>query len=650
MPILVSIGYATCHWCHVMERESFENEEVAAFMNAHFICIKVDREERPDVDQIYMEACQIISGSGGWPLNCFLLPDGRPFFAGTYYPPQPAYNRPSWVQVLQNLSDAFRNKREVVEEQASRLMEIIEGSGTSLVSKKIGDLGKTSPFPKAALQTIFQNLKEQFDTKNGGFGNAPKFPGTMSLHYLLNYHYFTGEDEALRHVLLSLDKMIMGGLYDQIGGGFSRYSTDATWLVPHFEKMLYDNALLVNLLSEAYKLTKKELYKESIEETLAFIAREMTSAEGGFYAALDADSEGVEGKYHVWDINEIRTILGESLAGDYCAFYGVSPEGNWEGKNILHRKHTFEEFVKMRGQGSVVDFKKKIKESSKKLLAAKAKRVRPALDDKILLGWNALQCSAYANAYAALQKESYKKAAVRNLEFLLEKFAQPGGLEFFHTCKNGQTQYTAFLDDYAYLIEAALDVYEITFDTAFIVQAGRLTELVLANFLDKEDKLFYFTSSNQKDLISRRKGLYDSAIPSGNSTMVCNLQRLGIILNGGEDYKKLAAEMLLKLRDAIQQHPSSFSKWAIGLMNETYSINEIAVVGKEALEKAKAINETFLPNKVVMASTISMQNYPLLKGKKEQPNTFIYLCKNHACRQPVTTIEALSQLLNKNEV
>ncbi|MCR9289393.1 MAG: thioredoxin domain-containing protein [Bacteroidetes bacterium] len=644
-PILVSIGYSTCHWCHVMERESFENKEVAAFMNEHFVNIKVDREERPDVDQIYMEACQIISGSGGWPLNCFLLPDGRPFYAGTYFPPEGKYNRPSWTQVLQNLSNAYNTRRETVESQAARLVEVIQKSDTSLVGNQIEGLESNQIFTPVILQNIFHSLKNRFDSENGGFGGAPKFPGTMSLEYLLNYAHFFKDETARKQVELSLDKMIMGGIYDQIGGGFARYSVDAKWLVPHFEKMLYDNALLIALLSEAYKLTKKEIYKETIEETLEWVEREMTSDEGGFFSALDADSEGVEGKFYIWDKQEIEEILGKD-ADLFCQFYDVSKRGNWEGKNILNRKQTLKEFAHWYNVEEEEVLKSQIKEGGKKLLEVRAQRIRPGLDDKILLDWNALQCTAYAKAYSALGNEKYKEAAERNLKFLLNKFSKgQESVSLFHTYKNADAQYDAFLNDYAFLIEAILNVYEISFDTHLLKQAELHTEYVLKNFLDEATKLFYFTSSIQKDLIVRRKDLYDSAIPSGNSTMIHNLQKLGVLL-GKENYKELASEMLMNLRDAIEKYPSSFGKWSTGLMNQVFALNEIAIVGENANELANEIIFEFLPNRVLMATEVPNDDFPLLEGKISEEGTHIYICKNYACQKPVKTIEEFRQLVN----
>ncbi|MCC6724021.1 MAG: thioredoxin domain-containing protein [Saprospiraceae bacterium] len=647
-PILVSIGYSTCHWCHVMERESFEDHEVAEFMNEHFVCIKVDREERPDVDQIYMEACQVMTGGGGWPLNCFLLPDGRPFYAGTYYPPVPNYNRPSWLQVLMNLSHAYQNKQEAIEDQAQRLTDIIKDSGKTFTGgNKLRVVTDEKPFSPELLKKVYANLQRQFDAANGGFGGAPKFPGTMSLHYLLAYHFHFGEKSALDHVMLSLDKMAMGGIYDQLGGGFARYATDSKWLVPHFEKMLYDNALLVGILADAYKLTKKELYKETIEETLAWVKREMTSPEGGFFSAQDADSEGEEGKFYVWDAEEVQQVLGEDFEL-FSKFYDVTQKGNWEEKNIIWRKIDFEEFANEAGL-ELVELKNRLFICRQKLLEVRNRRIWPSLDDKHLLDWNALMCSAYASAYSALGVEAYREAAVVNMNFMLEKFKQSDGVALFHTYKNGQAQYDAFLDDYAYLIDALLNVAEITAKHDYVLQAGRYIEFDFEHFLDLVDKMFYFTSAQQKDVLLRRKDLYDSATPSGNSIMVRNLQRAGLLL-GREDWAQHASEMLLTIRDSIERYPSSFSQWASSTMGEVFGLAEVAVVGEQALNFAKGINAGYLPNKVLMASVTGDENFPMLKDRPSEGHTLVYLCENYTCQRPVDTIEAFRQLFFRTRV
>lgn len=644
-PILVSIGYSTCHWCHVMERESFEDKEVAEFMNEHFICIKVDREERPDVDQIYMEACQVLTGGGGWPLNCFLTPDKRPFYAGTYYPPMPAHNRPSWLQVLMNISHAFQNKRDTVEDQANRLTHIIKNSGKNFTGNQLTIVSDESPFKPKVLDKLYEGLRRSFDKKEGGFGGAPKFPGSMSLSFLLGYHYHQKNQEALDHVLLSLDKMSMGGIYDHIGGGFSRYTVDEKWLVPHFEKMLYDNALLVGLLADAYKITKKELYRSTIEETLTWVAREMTHPEGGFYAAQDADSEGVEGKYYVWDRKEINEILG-SDAVFFNGFYDISEKGNWEGHNIVNRKYSYDAFAEM--IGAEPDFlKSKLSAAKVKLFNVRDQRIHPGLDDKILLDWNALMCTAYAKAYSALGVEAYKEAALRNMTFLQKHFRKENSVQYYHTYKKGTAQYDAFLDDYAFMIEALIELHNITYDTEYLTEAGRLTDYVLEQFQDKGDHLFFFTSSDQKDVPIRRKDLYDSATPSGNATMVRNLQQLGILL-GKEAYRDTAVNMLTTMKSAIVKYPSSFSRWSAAIMDQVAGLPEIAVVGSTSFEMAKEINSHYWPVKTLMATNAEQEHFPLLAGKSTTDDTWIYLCQDYACRQPVKTIDELRQLLVKD--
>lgn len=629
-PILVSIGYSTCHWCHVMERESFENEEVAEIMNEHFVCIKVDREERPDVDQIYMEACQIMTGQGGWPLNCFLMPDGRPFFAGTYFPPRPAHGRPSWSQVLEQLATAYKTRRPEIEKQAAQLVGIIEGSGDNFINNATSDLTNDQVLNPVLIDNIFHHLKDNFDTQEGGFGTAPKFPGTMNLHYLLNYSHFRNNEEAKVHALFSINRMIRGGIYDQLGGGFSRYTVDRAWLVPHFEKMLYDNALLISLLADAYKLTTDRLYKDTIEHTLAFVQREMMSAEGGFYSAYDADSEGVEGKFYVWDKAEIDEILGDE-AKVFNQFYGVSEFGNWEHENILWREYSYAAFAKNNDLDEA-DLRKQLAKNREQLFEIRKERIHPGLDDKILLDWNALMCSAYANAAMALDNEAYKEIATRNLDFLLQTFEQPDG-SFHHTCKNGQTQYSAFLNDYAYLIEAIIDVYHLTFNLDLLVKAKKITDFVLAQFLDETQSMFYFAAADS-ELIVRKKEIYDSAVPSGNSTMVRNLQRLSIIFNESH-YRALAQKMLVSMSATVTRYPSSFGRWALGMLNEAYSIKEIAIVGSEAEQKAKSINQQFIPNKVMMIGADENPAFPLLNGKKAQDKTLIYVCQNYACQVPI---------------
>lgn len=653
-PILVSIGYSTCHWCHVMERESFENQAVAELMNELFVCIKVDREERPDVDQIYMEACQVITGSGGWPLNCFLLPDGRPYFAGTYYPPQSAYGRPSWTQVLKNLSDAFHLKYDVVEQQAQQLTDIIRNSDKNHVKNAKNteggqlltfDADAASVFNKSYLENVFYALRERFDRVEGGFGGAPKFPSTMSIQFLMDYYFYTKNKEALEHAELSLKKMIQGGIYDQIGGGFARYATDRAWLIPHFEKMLYDNALLITTLSDAYKLTKRDIYSATIEETLTFILRDMTSPEGGFFSAYDADSEGIEGKFYVWQKAEIDVILGED-APLFCAFYDVTVEGNWEEKNILWRPKSYTEFAERNGI-DVTILKEKLQKCRRKLFEIREKRVKPGLDDKILLSWNALMISAFARAYEALGTGEYRDVAVTSLDFIFKKFKQKQGIGLYHTYKQGQAQYDCFLEDYAFLIEALMDVYSITFETQYLDKAKQYTDYVIENFFDESSNLFYFTSAKQNDILLRKKDLYDSATPSGNATMVRSLQRLSHVFNN-DAYQALSIQMLLTVEEMIERYPSSVSKWAGSVLALVFPPYEIAVVGSDFITKSKAINALFLPNKILMSSVEEDTKFPLLAGREgdtEGGQSMIYICQNYACKIPVRTVEEMMEIL-----
>ena len=660
-PILVSIGYSTCHWCHVMERESFEQADVAALMNEHFICIKVDREERPDVDAIYMEACQILTGAGGWPLNCFLTPEGKPFYAGTYYPPRPAFNRPGWPQLLRHLAAIWDTQRDVALEQADKLLDhirrndnvFVDQAGTvspePVIAFQLPGASAAQPFapgPGGLLEEIFYQMRERFDRVEGGFGGAPKFPSSMAIQFLLNYHHFTGHPEALEQALLSLDKMIQGGIYDQIGGGFARYATDRAWLAPHFEKMLYDNALLVTALAAAYQLTGKELYHETVQEILAYLQREMTHPQGGFYSAQDADSEGVEGKFYVWDKTEIEQLLGEDAAL-FCAFYDVTDTGNWEEKNILRRLATYEEFALANGL-DVESMKSQLQTGRERLFATRSQRIWPGLDDKVLLGWNALLVSAYAAAFCAFGVEEYRTTAQRNLAFLLDNLAvrteATGGPLLRHTWKDGQTQYDAFLEDYAFLIAALTDVYQITFDVRYLHLAGKYTDYVLSYFQDMDTGLFFITDIHQTDLVLRKKDLYDNATPSGNSTMVHNLQRLGILLDRPE-WREKALQMLGTMRETVRRYPLSFERWALAAMFEAYPYHEIAVVGDNAYEKALALQRGFLPNRVVAASPAPTDDLPLLAQKPGAPDALIYVCRDFACQRPVVSLDDFQALV-----
>ncbi len=649
-PILLSIGYSTCHWCHVMERESFENPDIAAFMNEHFINIKVDREERPDVDAIYMEACQIMTGSGGWPLNCFLTPEGKPFYAGTYFPPRPAYNRPSWLQVLQHMANAWETQRPKVYEQAERLMHYLQRSDRIFLEPPSSEVGVALP-EQDTLSSIYRAMAEHFDRREGGFGGAPKFPSSMALHFLLHYYRLTQDAEALEHALFSLDKMIAGGIYDQLGGGFARYATDRAWLVPHFEKMLYDNALLVCVLADAYRLLsnmsderaqqRRRRYRETITETLDFVRREMTHPEGAFFSALDADSEGQEGKFYVWDKGEIERVLGAE-AEVFCALYGVSEVGNWEHTNILWRAVDPADYARERGLDGHLLYQQ-VQRWRRLLLEHRERRIRPARDEKVLVSWNALMTSAYARAYGALGLPEYREAAIQNLRFLFQHLFDREG-RLLHSWKDERAQHAAVLEDYAFLIAALLDVWQITFDLALLHRAQALVEQVYAYYYDPETKLFFYTAAGQTDVILRKKDLYDNATPSGNSTMVHNLQRLGVLLDN-DQWRAHAAEMVERMRPTLERYPLSFERWALALLFERYPRPEIAVVGPDALAVAQQLQRHFTREAVVAASPKPLAQIPLLKDKPADADTCIYVCQNYACQRPVSTVEEAITLL-----
>ena len=641
-PVLVSIGYAACHWCHVMERESFENEDTARYMNDHFINIKIDREERPDLDHIYMDAVQAITGSGGWPLNVFLTPEGRPFYGGTYFPPRAVPNRSSWTDVLAAIADSFREKRDQIEQQAQSLTQHVATSNSFGITAGGGSTaGRTAGMPDSGifntgtLRQIYEQLMGTADKKQGGFGGAPKFPQTFSIQYLLHYYHFTGEEAALQQACLSLDKMIEGGIYDQIGGGFARYSTDNEWLAPHFEKMLYDNALLVIVLSEAYQLTKKETYREVIQETMEFIHRELSDGQGGFYAALDADSEGEEGKYYVWDKAEIDAILGVDADG-FCARYGVTPEGNWEGKNILIRAFS--------PQGTGAAEAERWASARRQLLEYRSGRIRPALDDKILLGWNALMNIACSKAYGALGIEKYKDWAVANMNYCWQRLKGENIYFFYHSYKAGQAKYPAFLDDYAGVIAALLQLQEITGDTDYLIKAKEVMEYVLPNFSEEGTGFFYFTHRDQKDLIVRKKEIYDGAVPSGNSLMAFNLAYMSIIFDK-PDWMARATQMSASLQRPVTSYPGSFGIWATLYQAITYLIPEIVITGKRPENARKELLERPIPYRVFQSAKEENTHFPLLSGRPIEDFPLLFLCKDYSCQLPVNEVDTLVGLL-----
>jgi uncharacterized protein len=642
--ILVSIGYAACHWCHVMEKESFENEETAKLMNASFINIKIDREERPDLDHVYMDAVQVIAGNGGWPLNVFLTPDAKPFYGGTYFPPVRAFNRSSWPEVLTAIAQSWIDKRSEIEAQAENLINHLQqannfGQTLALVSNTL--------FTKENCQLITENILKQADNEWGGFGKAPKFPQTFTIQYLLQYYYYTQNKGALQQALLSIDKMMEGGIYDHAGGGFARYSTDAQWLAPHFEKMLYDNALVLNVISDACQITKEKKYEAVIRKTIDFIQREMMDAAGGFYAALDADSEGVEGKFYVWDKTEVDMILGPD-AGIFCEFYNVTEKGNWEEKNILRILKPTAVFAKEKGL-IVEELEITLNNCLQKLMVQRDKRIRPITDDKILLGWNALMVTALCKAAAALNEERYKNLAIKTMDFILEKFSKNGSpVELYHTYKSGTAKYPAFLDDYAYLIQACIHLQEITSEATYLYTAKELTQFVIENFSDEATGYFFFTHKNQTDIIFRKKEVYDGATPSGNSVMAENVFYLSVIFNNTQWYA-MAEKIIMALGTTIIKYPASFGIWASLLLRNTFGINEVVIAGNSFSNLRNQLLQLYLPGKILQCGSGQNSDFPLLRGKNPANQTLIYLCRQYSCKTPVISVESLvRQIREKN--
>lgn len=639
-PVLVSIGYAACHWCHVMEKESFEDPETAALMNERFVNIKIDREERPDLDHIYMEAVQAISGSGGWPLNVFLTPEKKPFYGGTYFPPVPAHHRPSWKDVLKGISDMFREKKNEIDRQAENLTNHIIASNSFGLNTETGH----QPCTAHELAEMFANLMRTADTVNGGFGRAPKFPQTFSLRFLLHYAHFTDDPKALEQVQLSVRRMIDGGINDQLGGGFARYATDGQWLVPHFEKMLYDNALLVILFSELYQVTGGERYAEAIRATLHFAERELLGPEGLFFSALDADSEGEEGRYYVWSKQEVDALLGKD-AGVFNEFYNISEEGNWEQTNILHVTRDIESFAAMRGMGADA-LRRQLEQSVGKLLAARRKRVPPLTDDKMLVGWNALLNTAYSKAFMATGKEEYRQHAVRNMEAIWEKFTVNTAGELRHTYKNGDPRYPAFLDDYAQVIHALLHLQEITGEPAYLEKVKTLIKWCIEHFSEPETGYFYFTNDQQEDVIVRKVELYDGAVPSGNSLMAWNLYYSGVVFDNSE-WRERALKMCAGMKEVVVKYPGSFGVWAMLMLAISKGVPEIVATGHGVHALLTELLAIFIPYRILQSSPDEAKGFPLLEGKSFSGSPTIYLCKDYSCQTPVNQVAALRELLKK---
>jgi len=640
-PILLSIGYSACHWCHVMAHESFENESIASLMNEYFINIKVDREERPDVDSVYMNYVQLTTGSGGWPLTVFLTPDLIPFYGGTYFPPTDKYNRPGFPRVLKSISQTYKSKKDEIRNQSEKIIKALESFSEI----------KSGPNQLAFqdYDRAFQNIIKNYDEKFGGFGKAPKFPGSMTLMFLLEYYSVTKNNKALEVVENSLRQMARGGMYDQLGGGFHRYSTDAEWLIPHFEKMLYDNALLSRLYLECYQLTKNKFYLQIADETLQYLIKKMPDNSGGFYSAQDADSEGEEGKYYVWDYDELKNTLSENELRIAKKVWEISPEGNFEGKNILTNKNNHGSANKELKMNAAA-FEVELEALKNKLFNLREKRIKPGLDDKILVNWNSLAITSFALAYGITGNSEYLKTAIVAGEFIWAK-CFPNEI-LFHAFKNEKAKIPGYIDDYSFLIEAYISLYQQTFDEIWLLRADRLNNLLLEKFYDPVKEEFYLTDEQSNELFIRVKDIYDNALPSGVSVAVSNLIRLSVYLNKPE-YHEIAEKYISKMSPMFIEYPLSFSY----LLSAGYRLlrkpKEIALIYDSAQSKQQFLREYFNqyhPNSSLAGKNEKEESSLEIFTDKvllENSAITIYVCENYLCKQPVISIDEMLKLLEK---
>jgi hypothetical protein len=648
-PVLLSVGYSSCHWCHVMERESFENPDIATIMNENFVNIKVDREERPDVDSIYMEAVQIFSGSGGWPMTVFLTPEGVPFYGGTYFPPDDRHPRiPSFPRLLEGVAETYATKPEDINHNAEQLRVALQSDLRERLPKT------DTVLDLELLDDSLNKLVGNFDTRNGGLGGAPKFPQAMVLDFALRGAVRANNQSLLTLLQLTLDKMANGGIYDQLGGGFARYSVDARWLVPHFEKMLYDNAQLSLLYLNVWQATGNEFYKYICIDTLEYILREMTSPEGGFYSATDADSEGEEGKFFVWSKAEIEAVLGEADAKVFNAYYGVTAKGNFEGHNILNVPLDAD-LVAQQLSISIEELQEVLNRTREKLFLVREKRVPPGLDDKILTSWNGLMMKAFAVAGGVLGEAPYVEAAVKNAEFVTSQLLKDGRL--LHTYKNtpqgGIAKLNGYLEDYAFYADALIALYEASFDQKWLAHAENLAQVIIEKFWDEEKQGFFDTASDHETLITRPINLYDNAVPSGNSVAVDVLLKLSVFTDDPQNLYRPKAKTVLESMGAVAASaPTAFGRLLSALEFYLGTTKEIAIIGDKQDEATKAllaaVHTKYLPHKVLMVANAGEggEKYPLLTDRPQiEGKPTAYVCQNYACQRPVTTAEDLAALL-----
>jgi hypothetical protein len=641
-PILLSVGYSACHWCHVMEHESFENEEIAALMNELFVNIKVDREERPDIDEIYMNAVQMLTGRGGWPMTVFLTPDGKPFYGGTYFPPVDRHNLPGFPKVLAAVAQAYKERPQDVERATGQILRNLEKMTHRQETQR--------PLQLETLVNAATGLAQHVDQRHGGLGGAPKFPNSMVFALFLRQYQATGNELYLQMTTHTLRKMAEGGVYDHLGGGFHRYSVDERWLVPHFEKMLYDNALLTRLYLEAYQATEEPLFRRVTEEILTYVEREMLQPGGGFYSTQDADSEGQEGKFFLWSRDEVMRALGEEVGEIFCRYYDVTDVGNFEHQNILHPTLTLTQLAKL--------FRRDEEEVSRLIAGAKQKlfevregRVKPGRDEKILTSWNGLMLSAFVEAYKVLGNPRYLEIARQTTDFLLAHLYKNGRL--LRNFKDGQAKFNAYLDDYAFFVAALIDLFEATFERAYLDRAVQFTDTLLSRFWDEEEGGFFFTSSDHETLIARSKSAFDGSIPSGNSVAVFNLLRL-FYLTENQNYLAKAEQVLRLFYDAMEQNPFGFSNMLCALDFYLRRPKEIILLGnKDAAETKEMLARVyglFLPNKTIVCTDprepTGVPLPSLLRGRTQVDGKLtIYVCHNFTCSLPVTDWGTLKELL-----
>jgi uncharacterized protein YyaL (SSP411 family) len=637
-PVLVSIGYSACHWCHVMEHESFEDEATAKIQNENFVSIKVDMEERPDVDKIYMNFVQLTTGRGGWPMNVFLTPEKLPFFGGTYFPPTQRYGMPAWQQILTSIAEAWRERRDELLHSANEILgELrrisISGDASAGIDTTICDLA-------------FQSLERTFDAKNGGWGGAPKFPQAMSMEFLLRYWKRTGNEKALEMVKFTADKMADGGMYDQLGGGFHRYATDAIWLVPHFEKMLYDNAQLIRVYVHLFQITREEFHKRIAVETLEYVKREMHDESGGFYSAQDADSEGEEGKFFVWTPEEVEAIVGENDARLCDFFFDITKEGNFEGKSILQRRYSIESAAKALKIGPS-ELERVIESGKKKLFDEREKRIRPFRDEKVLTAWNGLMLAGFAEAAAVFDNEEYLQVAKNNADFLLHRLQENGSL--LRTWKEGRAKLNGYIEDYANVADGLIALYQVSGEETYINEAKRFADSMITEFWDEEAGGFFFTSNDHEELIVRTKDLYDNATPSGNSAAADVLLRLAKFY-GEEKYERFASIALRVAAPQVKRYPQGFGRALSAIEFRLSPVKEVALIGERGSDLERAVFDAYLPNTVVAIRGLEeTSTVPLLEEKTSvEGSPTAYVCENFTCTRPTTDpSELLEQLSGK---